>query len=343
MKNVWKIVFVIIGALIGAGFASGQEIYSFFYHYAVQGIFGIILCSVLLSITIGKVMIICVKYDIDTYEEFLKIILHNRKISMLVNAMVNVFLVITFFIMIAGFGAYFFQELQINAIIGSSILALICFFIFQTNVKGLVKANEMIVPLLIGFIILIGILNIDAISFNITAEHIKNNITDNFILSSLLYASYNSILLIPVLLTLRRYLQTKKQIITISAITGIITGVLGIILFFILSKVDVSITTLEMPAVYVVGKFFYSLKIVYGFIILASIFTTSISIGMSLLQNITKNKKSYTQFAVILCITSVIVSKIGFSNLVNTLYPLFGYLGFIQIIGIIKHKNKSNY
>lgn len=33
MKNVLKIVLVIIGTMVGAGFASGKEIYSFFFVY----------------------------------------------------------------------------------------------------------------------------------------------------------------------------------------------------------------------------------------------------------------------------------------------------------------------
>ena len=41
MKNVLKIVFVIIGTTIGAGFASGQEIYLFFNKYGFMGIIGI--------------------------------------------------------------------------------------------------------------------------------------------------------------------------------------------------------------------------------------------------------------------------------------------------------------
>ena len=81
------------------------------------------------------------------------------------------------------------------------------------------------------------------------------------------------------------------------------------------------------------------LKIVYGFIILGSIFTTSISLGTSFLQNTSKNEKSYTQIAIIMCITSVLVSKIGFSNLINFLYPIFGYLGFIQILFLISKSN----
>ena len=38
MKESFSIVLVIIGAIIGAGFASGQEIYSFFYLYGKFGI-----------------------------------------------------------------------------------------------------------------------------------------------------------------------------------------------------------------------------------------------------------------------------------------------------------------
>ena len=90
-----------------------------------------------------------------------------------------------------------------------------------------------------------------------------------------------------------------------------------------------------MPIVYVVSKMLNLLKYLYGFVIVASIFTTSISLGISFLQNVSKNKKSYTQISAIMCITSVFVSQFGFANLVNLLYPIFGYLGIAQIFTMI--------
>ena len=96
-------------------------------------------------------------------------------------------------------------------------------------------------------------------------------------------------------------------------------------------RVDVDIKNLEIPIVYVINNSFRKIKKGYGFIILTSIFTTAISLGNSFLQNFCKNEKKYTQTALIMCITSVIISKFGFSNLVNLLYPIFGYLGIIQI------------
>ena len=58
MKEIFIIVLVIIGALIGAGFASGQEIYSFFYCYGLKGILGLILTFVLMTILIYKSLIL---------------------------------------------------------------------------------------------------------------------------------------------------------------------------------------------------------------------------------------------------------------------------------------------
>ena len=65
------ILFSIIGTLIGAGFASGQEIYLFFYRYGLNGIIGLILCSGLIGIIIYKTFLIIYKNKITTYEEFL--------------------------------------------------------------------------------------------------------------------------------------------------------------------------------------------------------------------------------------------------------------------------------
>ena len=346
MKDIFKVVFVIIGTLIGAGFASGQEIYTFFYSYGINGLYGILICSIFTGIVIYKVFKIINENKISTYHDLLEIFTKSKSTSnkkyneqkqkyinftFITSTIINIFLLITFFIMIAGFGAYFEQELGISSLIGCGILAFLCFIIFMTSVKGVVKANELLVPILIIFIIVIGIINFNSIDVENSKDCIIQTKFDSWILSSIVYCSYNSILLIPVLITLKDLIKNNKEIKTISTISGILIFILSIIIYYLLMKVDIDIKILEMPVIYVIGKFYPILKNIYGFIILASIFTTSISIGVSFLQNTARNKKSYTQIAIVMCITSIIISKIGFSNLVNLLYPIFGYLGLIQI------------
>ena len=349
MKNISKVVFVIIGTFIGAGFASGQEIYLFFFKYGINGIIGILISSLILGIIISKTLKIIKENNIQSYKEFLNNIINkkysikikqhkNEKLTQLINIVVNAFMLVTFFIMIAGFGTYFMQQFGLNQLIGSSILALITYVILNTNVKGVVKANEIIVPILIISVIIIGLINLNAIPLLQIKNYLIPNNSPEFILEAMLYASYNSILLIPVLITLNKYIKNKKQTTIIGIISAVIISTMSILIFLLLTKVDVNIENLEMPVVYVVSNMLKILEYIYGFIILGSIFTTTISLGVSFLQNTSKNKKSYTQIALIMCITSVIVSKIGFSKLVNMLYPIFGYLGILQIYKIVTKK-----
>ena len=105
------ILFTIIGALVGAGFASGQEIYLFFYRFGINGLLGIILCSFIFGLIIYKSLMIIKDNEINTYNDFLNIIFANKFfLNKITNIIVNIFLCVTFFIMISGFGAYFFQE-----------------------------------------------------------------------------------------------------------------------------------------------------------------------------------------------------------------------------------------
>lgn len=344
MKNILKIAFVIIGTLIGAGFASGKEIYIFFFCYGPNGLIGIVISSIIIGIVAYCTLYIAKENNCKNYKELIDVLIKNKKIKEIINAFVNIFILVTFYIMIAGFGAYLSQEFKINSILGSSILAILCMMVFKSKVKGFVKVNELLIPILILVIFIIGIINIYSIDIKNIRNYVFQDNNQQWILSSILYASYNSILLIPVLITIKDYIN-KENIKHVVIIPSIMVMVLAIIIFAFLMNIDINIKQLEMPAVYAVKNIINKSDLIYGIIILMSIFTTAISLGTSLFENVTKNNKSYTTISTIICVSSIIFSQIGFSNLVNLLYPIFGLLGLIQIIQIltkyIAKKNKN--
>ena len=328
MIEVISITLVIIGALIGAGFASGQEIFSFFYIYGKNGIYGILIMSILIGIFIYKSLKIIYKRKFYTYIDFWNLFIKNTKIRNVILWIVNVLLLVSFYIMVAGFGAYFEQEIGINRIIGSIVLNLLCVIVFFSNIKGVLKASNLIVPFLIFFIFFIGIKNIVQIR-TIDFYQMKNN----WILSMLIYNSYNFILLMPVLISLKKQITKEKNIKKVSILVTIIILILSINIFFLLLNANIKeIENQEMPIVYIISNYFNKYKKIYAFIVLASIFTTAISVGIGFLQNISKNSNSYPQFVLFMCISSLLMSNIGFSKLLNFIYPVFGYIGILQIV-----------
>lgn len=153
--DIFKVVFIIIGTLIGAGFASGQEVYAFFFSYGIKGLYGIALSSILIGIIIYKTLKIIKNKNIEKYKDFLDNIIKSKKLNEIINITINIFLLTSFYVMIAGFGAYLKQEFNINQIVGSSILSIICYMVFKTNIKGIIKINEILIPILLVIIILI--------------------------------------------------------------------------------------------------------------------------------------------------------------------------------------------
>ncbi len=327
IKNDFRIIFVIIGTIIGAGFASGQEIYSFFGIYGYKGICGIIISTLLMCFIIYKVLIIIKNDNINTYQEFLGKILNRKNIfirNYILN-IVNMFLLISFYIMITGFTMYFVQELNINKIYGAILISSLLIITFSKNVNGIIKINNFLMPILIILFVILGIKTINKV------EMINESVKYKWILSAILYASYNSIILIPILIDLKEYILNEKRI---TFITGTIIMTLSLIIYFILlSNVD-KIRSVEIPIVYIAGNLGNKFRIIYGIVILIAIYTSAVSAGYGFLMNM--NKKKYKLISWVICISGIFICNIGFSNLINLMYPVFGVLGIIQIFFLIK-------
>ncbi len=259
----------------------------------------------------------------------------NEKINKIIKIIVKLFLLASFYIMVAGFCAYFKQEFQIPILISAIIIAILCYITLSKNINGVISINSILVPILIIFVFYIGTKNI-----NFTIEYFLNNNLNasnsyfKWLFSSILYASYNSIVLIPILINLSSYINTKEKAKKVSIICSIILTLLGICIFCLLLRGENYISNLELPIIQIVKEFGKIYSLAYGIVIISAIFTSCISAGYSFLSNLkTYNKKHIA----ILCATSILVSPIGFSKLVNIWYPFFGILGLLQIFYCIKN------
>lgn len=308
----------------------GQEIYSFFYSYGIMGLCGIIVASIFLGIIIYKTMIISKKYKLNSYEELLNKIIKQEKIKGIIELIINIFLISSFYVMIAGFAAYFYQEYNINKIIGALFLIIVCYLTFNRNVEKIIQINTILVPIIIGIFIIFGTNNITNIDRNMI---INKNTNIGWIISAIIYTSYNSITLIGLTGVMNKYLRNKYDCFLVTLLTTVIIMCLAIIIYLLLINVD---KAFEIPMLYVANKFGGIYKYLYCITILIAIFTTAISTGYSFLENISKgNSVVYKKSNILICIIGIPISVLGFSNLVNIIYPIFGMVGLIQIICIL--------
>lgn len=215
----------------------GKEIELFFGKYGILGILGIILSSSIMGIIIYIVLKIAKKYNICKYNQLLQRIISNKQASQTIKIGMNIFLLISFYIMIAGFSAYFTQQYGFPIWIGSIVCALFCYITFMGNINRIIQVNTILIPVLIISIVLLSIKDGCILSVK---EYSYSNIF-YCIRDALLYASYNSIILIPILLSIQTQIKTKKQIKIVSICCTIILIILAICILNLIWKIDINI------------------------------------------------------------------------------------------------------
>lgn len=301
------------------------------------GLAGIFISVFIMGYIIYKTLKIISENDINSYEEFIKNIMpkkfiENKIFRLTINNIINIFLLISFNIMVAGFATYFMQELNISKWYGAILIAILTFITLSNNIDGVIKINTYLIPIIILLICFLGMNRIKCIEIT-SVTHNESSIY--WILSSILYASYNSITLIPILISLKNKINKKKESIIITFCVMIIMLILSIIIFLLMNTFIKDIHEVEIPIVYIASMLGKGFKYIYGIVVLIAIFTTAIGSGYGFLNNITKNRKKYLTYTGLICTLSILIGQLGFSSLINLIYPVFGYLGIIQIIFLI--------
>lgn len=348
-----KVICTLIGTFIGAGFASGKEIYIFFFKYQVYGILGIIVSAIFIGYIIYKVLNISKKNNIYNYNEFLNYLIKNKLIKIILINIIDVFLIISFCIMVSGFSAFIYQEFNINIIIGFIFMLMCSYCAFKRKATGIIKINNILIPIIIFIIFFIVIKKVNLYELNfingLNGEVFNiNNFINNckienfkFLIFSILYANYNLLTIIPIVVTMSNVTKNKKEIKYISIICSIIIFILSMSIFAILSQSNFNVSNLEMPVVFIVGRYGIFYKYIYCLVVGIAIFTTAISVGYGYLQNYENNKEKYNKKIILLILCSIIAIPIGFSKLIELLYPIFGGIGLVQSLYVIKKKRKD--
>lgn len=331
--NIIKIVAVIIGTIIGAGFASGKEIYIFFAQYGKNGLIGALISSILTAMIIYSTILIIKKFKIKNNNDFIEQISNNERKTEILKNIINIFLIVSFWVMCSGFCTFFKQELGIPMIITAILNATLMYILLIKNMDGIIRLNLIVVPIMIAIIIIVSIKNYPITS--IINENASKGSFIKSIISAILYTSYNSITLIPIIISLAEKVNNKKTSKIIIILTTTIIFILIIAIYQMLTLCKIDIKNIEIPVLEILNTCTPIEKNVYSIAIITAIITSAISSGYAVLENI-KDSKKYKRVALIICILEIPIAYIGFGKLVTILYPSFGIIGMIQIIYILK-------
>ncbi len=338
--KIFQVAFVFIGTIVGAGLASGKEITNFFTVYGYKSFLSILMTGVFYIILCNIISRISMKNNLTSYSKVINVVSPNI-LGKLTGIITTLYLISSASIILAGSGALLNQYFGIPNIIGSLIMALISSLILLRGTEGLVEINSIIVPSLIIIITTLMILYVlfsnDPITIN-SLMSAKPKLSKGFFTSGILYGGYNILCCCGVIVPLSNEIKNKK-IMTRGIILGAI--LLTVICIFINSMLMVNqpqIFQYEIPLLYIANRFGKPLQIMLLMIILAEMFSTEVSDVYSISKTMSETFKiNYKKAIFLVLMVALPISLIGFSNLIATLYPMFGVLSLVFIVQCIHY------
>lgn len=336
MKNL-SAVFLIVGSFIGAGFATGKEIFVFYGMYGFVGILNLVLSMILLYFVVYNYQFIGKKSNITNFKQ-VSVHISNKPIIIDITLLVC-FLIVTsaLFAGLNEFDKYLNIDFKFSIVgVITLIITIICSI---GGLKSLSKISNIVVPIIIVMFMFICCYSIFSKKIEIADFTFKNH----FIISAcngISYVGYNTILSSQLFFNVSKQIKNIKKVAILTVIiffTLLIFGIVAMITSDTLTIVS------QMPllniAIGINNWVGYLYLIVMWFAIITTLLGNIYSIT-GYLQNYIQNK---VLIVVSVCLGCYLISFVGFGNIVEFLYPLIGAFGiFYYIMIYIKSKQKIN-
>lgn len=321
-SKLWSTIvdyFLILGAIIGVGFASGKEICVFFFDFKGASLIGLVAFGLLYIYLFFVIQYISRKLKVESYDKFNAVIFGNfcklTEVVMLIN------FIITSAGMLAGADYLFETFFKLGYKIPSIILTVLTFILLIGGIDKIRMVANIIIPIMLTVIVINSIQNI-------TPQNVYLEITvQNGVMAvyyGLLFGVNNFVAAMPMLFETK--LKSKGKLVVILTICLVI---LLNILVFASNNFSTSMPMFELSAN--VSPWFYY---IYFATLIMALFSTLVICSFNSCNIISKGKKSWFAVAVVVVI-NLIISNFGYNFIVQYLYVVSGMISGVYVCTLV--------
>jgi len=342
-KAVLKFAGAFIAWLIGAGFASGQEVLQFFTSYGYLS-YGVVIINFIGFLFLGQALLVC-GYENKSEKSFnhFKFFCGERW-GAFYSWLIPLILILIMPVLISGAGATLSEYYGVNSSIGSAVMTGLVLVTYLTGFERLIRIVSTIGPAIIIFSLLVGTITVifDFSNFadvsNYETVLAEKHASPHWLVSSVLYLSLNFLSGSTYFTQLGISAADRRE-----AKYGALFGAAAVVLSITIMNTAIllnakDIIALEIPVLYLARKISWIFGAVFSIILIAGIFSSCSAMIWSICNRFTiGGKKGNRSFALLVAVFTYVLSLFSFSELVGVFYPLVGYIGLI-FIGCVIYK-----
>lgn len=350
LKEMIIVAFAFVGVVVGAGFATGQEIFQFFTSNSKFSVFGVFITGFI--ITIGGVFVLNTGYRLRSHNhtEPIKFYL-PRTIAAIFDIILTLFLLALAMIMTAGGVSTLHESFGIPYAISSLILVLIILATLFLKFDRLITVLGMVTPFLVIIVTIIAIyyFTTGSFDFNSADQYANNdNRTDKWWwFDAINYGSLQIAAAFSFLSVMGGRLKYEKSTIYGGILGGAIVTFLLLMLNLGMVTEFTNITDVALPSLLLANHISPIIGTFMAIIMILVIYNTVVGLMYAFASRFTEPyQRNYYILIIIMAIVTFATTFIGFIELIGKVFPVMGIFGFILLIpifikGVFRKSNQS--
>jgi len=326
-----------IGAVVGAGFISGQEIVQFFVQFGALGLVGLLITIFIIIFGGAYVLSALSKINLKSFGDLTKC-LFNEKMRLVVNLLINGYLIGGLIIMISGAGSILTEILSVNLLLGTILTSLLIYLTVVGKAKRLLLVNKLLVPILVSSVMVVAIQILKGTNFEINKAFpitYRSPLLRNWWQSVILYIGYNFIGVMVALVNIAGSVSYRQGIVG-GIVGGLAIAFLAVLIFLVLWNTFPGWQGTNLPMVSEIKKHSPLIYRWFTPTIWIAMFTTAIAYALGVSKYIYKKFKfSFKLICFFLLLIMLPVTQLGFAKLVGIIYPFFGIAMILVLLQMI--------
>lgn len=327
------------GTVVGAGFASGQEILRFFTAYDAWAWAGLTVAAVLLALLGAVVMRIGAITGAESHREVFRAV-GGPRLGVLADWIVSGFLLAGAGVMMAGSGAIFREQWGLPAWAGSAVMAAAAVVTVWFRIQGVATVAALVAPLLIASVA--GLSAVTVLDLGLpgpaapeAAAAGLEGAAPSWLLAAALYAGYNLVLATPVLAPLGAAVGAPRAIAAGAVLGGAALGLGALAIHLGVAAGLPETARAEVPMLLLARRQGSLVATLYGIVLWLEIYTTAVASLYGITARVrSPRRRGFARTAAGLGVLAFTISFAGFAGLIRHLYPLLGWLGLVIIAAL---------
>lgn len=339
VKKILQTTLAFVGLVVGAGFASGQEVLQFFVSFGTSGLIAAGLAAVFLGIAGAAILQLGSYYHAMEHTDVFNSITRPW-IARAVDLFVCLVLFCLGFVMIAGAGSNLAQQFGAPVWVGATVVSVLVILTGMLDVDKVMTIIGTITPFIIIFTLGVSVhafatADVSIERLNAIAQTVPSPLP-NWPLAVVNYVGLALILALSMALVMGGdQLNTRA-----AGIGGLIGGVtFGVMLLIAAGAIFVSVDRVksaDMPMLAMVNEINPALGWAMAIVIFGMIFNTAIGMFYALAKRIAGVRASWYRPALVgTTLLGFACSFLGFKTLVGKLYPIIGWVGIVIILMLV--------